>query len=106
MKSDKIKCHVCGHFAKESKFGFRGYDVRGFSCQNCGEKTIHSEDAGRIFAINKLQNEKKLHAKIAKVGNSFVFRIPKEIITALNLKDKGILEVRVASPKLITFSIA
>ncbi len=41
----------------------------------CGEKYIHPGDAEKIFAINKLVKKEWLAAEIAKVGNSFVFRV-------------------------------
>jgi hypothetical protein len=105
LEEDKLKCVFCKGWAEPSRFQFMEFYVRGWVCPKCGEKIINSEDAGKILAINKLAHEKKLTAKIAKVGNSFVFRIPKEVIVALGLKDKEVLNMSISNPKLISFAI-
>ncbi|MBI5036630.1 YgiT-type zinc finger protein, partial [Candidatus Micrarchaeota archaeon] len=92
-------------WALPDKFNFRGFEVKGWVCKKCGEKILDPEDSGRIFAINKLAQKQTLTARIAKVGNSFVFRVPMEIISALNLKDKGQLEVRIADNKRVEFTV-
>ncbi len=105
IEEDKLKCVFCSGWAAPARFHYREYLVRGWVCEKCGEKIIHHDDAGRILAINKLAHQKKLTARIAKVGNSFVFRIPKEVIVALGLKDKEVLSMSISNPKLISFAI-
>ncbi len=104
LEDEKIKCS-CGSWALSDTFSFRGFKVRGWMCGKCGQKMLDPRDSERIFAINKLSQKQTLTAKIAKVGNSFVFRVPMEIISALNLKDKEQLEVRIADNKRVEFTV-
>jgi len=104
LEEDSLKCHKCGKWAAPTSLDFRGFRVRGWECE-CGEKYINPVDAEKIFAVNKLLRKEKLVARIAKVGNSFVFRVPKELVTALGLKASGTLEIKVVGRNRICFSI-
>ena len=102
-----IKCHKCGSKAPADSFEFRGFKVRGWTCGKCGEKILNPDDAQRIFAINKLYSQKQpLTAKIAKVGNSFVLRIPKALVDALGLEEKSVMSIKVVDSKNVSFHVA
>ena len=106
LEQGSLRCTSCGGIARPDSFDFRGFRVGGWVCAKCGEKIINPDDAQRIFAINKLTQKQPLTAKIAKVGNSFVLRIPKAFVEALGLKDKNSLEIRVTAPNKITLGLA
>jgi len=86
-----MKC-VCGKIAQyKLHMKFNGYDIDGWECKSCGEAYYNPEKAERILLINKLQKH-KFYLKLSRVKSNLILRIPKEVSTALNLKESQKVE--------------
>ena len=79
----RIKC-VCGKEMKEIHTKFEGFDVRGWTC-GCGEELLNPVDVNAILKLKKAVKV-GITAKIGKVGNNLVVRIPKVIETTYHFK--------------------
>lgn len=96
MKKEKIKC-TCGKWTKPKMFHIDGFDVRGSECPKCGEGYLNSEDLYLVSEFRKIKDA-VLEGKIAKSGNSYVVRLPMELVKAFHMKKGEKVKFQVKSP--------
>ncbi len=103
LKKEKIKCQ-CGKWTRPKYFNMEGFKVRGSECSSCGEIYFNAEDANKVLIFNKIKNE-VLTGKVAKAGNSYVVRLPKKLIDALNLTVGATVKISVEDPTTVKLVI-
>lgn len=96
MKKEKLKC-VCGTWTKPKMFRIEGFQVRGSECPKCGESYLNPDDAYRLSEYRKIKDA-VLDAKVAMAGNSFVVRLPIELVRAMGLKKGETVHLSVSGP--------
>jgi hypothetical protein len=99
LSKEKIKCQ-CGEWTEPKEFNIDGFKIRGSECPACGETYFNAEDANQALVYNKIKNE-VLTGKVAKSGNSFVVRLPKKLVEALNLTAGATVTLCVEDPKTV-----
>lgn len=99
LKKEKIKCQ-CGKWTRPKHFSLEGFKVRGSECSNCGEIYFNAEDSNKALIYNKIKNE-ILTGKVAKSGNSYVVRLPKRLVDALNLTVGSTVTISIENPKTL-----
>lgn len=78
------KCDVCNKIMKKDKAMLAGIQVRSWKCLSCNNTVLHPEDAQRALFLNKLKRGVKV--KVGKLGESLIFRFPKEIADFYEIK--------------------
>ena len=96
MKKEIIKC-PCGRWTKPKIFKIEGLKVRGSECPKCGEGYFNSQDAYILSEYRKVKDG-HLEGKIAKSGNSYVVRLPIELVRAMRLEKGGTVQLKVKGP--------
>lgn len=99
LKKEKIKCQ-CGKWTRPKYFNMEGIKVKGSECSGCGEIYFNAEDANKALIFNKIKNE-VLTGKVAKSGNSYVVRLPKKLIDALNLTAGTTVKISIENPTTV-----
>ncbi len=99
LKKEKIKCQ-CGKWTRPKYFNMEEFKVRGSECPSCGEIYFNAEDSNKVLIYNKIKNE-VLTGKVAKAGNSYVVRLPKKLIDALNLSVGTTVTISIENPKTV-----
>ncbi len=84
MKKESVKC-ICGEWTKPKMFHIDGFDIRGSECPKCGESYLNGEDAYKLSEFRKIK-DMILEGKIAKSGNSYVVRLPIDVVRAMGLE--------------------
>ena len=80
-----LKCR-CGKIAAyKTHIKFNAHDIDGWACRSCGEVYYNPEKAEKILLLNKLQ-KLKYNITLSKVKSNLIFRVPKEVSDALDLK--------------------
>ena len=103
LKKERIKC-PCGKWTIPKEFKVDGFKIRGSECNNCGEIYFNSEDANRALIFNKIKND-VLSGKITKAGNSYVLRLPKRLVDALDLTVGSTVAISVEDEKTVKLVI-
>jgi hypothetical protein len=103
LKKEVIKC-ICGEWTKPKIFHIEGFDVRGSECSKCGEAYLNGEDAYKLSEFRKVKDA-ILEGKISKSGNSYVVRLPIDVIKALGLKLGEKVKLSVKNPHEIVISV-
>lgn len=103
LKKEIIKC-PCGEWTEPKIFHIEGFDVRGSECPKCGEAYLNGEDSYRLSIFRQLKNA-VLEGKISKSGNSYVLRLPINLIRALNLEKGEKVHLSVKNPHEIILSL-
>ena len=103
LKKEIIKC-VCGRWTKPKMFHIDGFDVRGSECPKCGEAYLNGEDSQRLSEYRKIKNA-IMEGRIGKSGNSYVIRVPIDVIRALGLKKGESVKLMVKKPTEIIINI-
>lgn len=79
-----------------------GITVRGFECDNCGEKLITANQHGKAIRLaNKRRNTLSLTRNMFKLGRSLAVRIPLDIVEKLRLKPKQSVELYTSAGTII-----
>lgn len=84
LEKEVIKC-VCGEWTTPKVFHIDGFDVRGSECTKCGEAYLNGEDSYKLSEFRKVKDA-VLEGKISKSGNSYVVRLPIDLIRAFGLE--------------------
>ncbi len=100
---EHIRC-ICGTKTVPKQFRLEGIKVRGSECPKCGETYFNSEDANRALIFNKIKHE-LMGGIVAKAGNSYVLRLPKELVNALGLSVGRTIDIRLDSPTEVVLCI-
>lgn len=80
-----MKCHKCNKTMKYVKgMKFNEYSIDGWKC-SCGEIFYNPEQTQKILLLNKLKKE-AIRAKLGKNRSNLILRLPKDVETALDLK--------------------
>ncbi len=81
-----------------------GFKIKGSECPGCGEAYFNAEDANKALIYNKIKNE-VMTGKITKAGNSYVVRLPKKLIDALNMTAGSTVKISVENPNTVTLLV-
>ncbi len=94
-------CTHCNRTMEKKTFTVGGFTVRGWECPRCQESVLHTEDAQKMLVFNKLKQG--LPVKVGELGNSLIFRVPKEVAKFYHI-EKG-EEVMVKAEDISNFRI-
>ena len=97
LKKEIVRC-VCGKWTKPKIFKIEGLRVRGSECPKCGEGYFNPEDASTLSEYRRIKDE-ILEGKIAKAGNSYVIRLPIELVRAMGLEKGETVRLKLQGPK-------
>ena len=103
MKKQIIKC-PCGAWTKPKIFRIEGFRIRGSECKKCGEGYFDSHDFHFLSEYRKVKDA-VLEGKVAKSGNSYVVRLPIELVRAFGLEIGETVSLKVKSPKEVVLSV-
>ena len=96
----KIKCECNGNM-KKIITKWKGIEVRGWKCIECGEELINPSDAQKALEIEKARRKNGLTVKLRKVGKSNVVTVPQAIVEVENLKSGQQLRWSIEGKKLV-----
>ncbi len=103
--SDKkgMKC-LCGNAAVETHVNIDGFKIKAWKCESCHEEYLDSAEAQFLLLMKKMQ--KKPHtAKVGVLGDSYIIRIPKEIVDYMQIKKGEKTRISLAGPHEILVSV-
>ena len=103
MKKEIIKC-PCGAWTKPKIFRMEGMRIRGSECRKCGEGYLNAFDIHLLSEYRKVKDA-VLEGKVAKSGNSYVVRLPIELVRAFGLETGETVRLKVKSPKELVMSV-
>jgi hypothetical protein len=103
MKKESVKC-ICGEWTTPKIFHIEGFDVRGSECQKCGESYLNGEDAYRLSEFRKIK-DMIMDGKISKSGNSYVVRLPIDLVRALGLESGEKVKLSLKNPHEIVMTV-
>ena len=86
LEKEIVKCQ-CGEWTEPRMFHIDGFEVRGSQCPKCSEAYLNGEDSHRLSEFRKVKDA-TLDGKISKSGNSYVVRLPIDLVRAFGL-EKG-----------------
>ena len=104
LRKEGIICVSCGTATKPRMFKIEGLDVRGSECPKCGEGYLNGEDAMKVSEYRKLKDE-IMEGKISTAGNSYVLRLPIDLIRGLGLTKGKVVKIKVRGPKEVVMTI-
>ncbi|MBU1204190.1 MAG: hypothetical protein KKG60_03945 [Nanoarchaeota archaeon] len=82
-----MKCYKCnGKMESVKGIRFNNYKIDGWKCGSCGEAYLNPEQAERILTLNKMKKQ-RFRLKLNQVRSNLILRIPKQVSTALGLKN-------------------
>ena len=87
-----VQCQCGQRFKAKSELA--GKRVK---CPKCGEGYFNSHDAYVLSEYRKVKDE-VLEGKVTKSGNSYVIRLPIELVRALGLKKGNTVQLKVQTP--------
>jgi len=96
MYKEIVKC-VCGTWTKPRMFKIEGMSVRGSECPKCHEGYLNGEDAMKLSEYRKIKDA-IMDGKISTSGNSYVLRLPMNLIKALGLTKGMVVKIKVRGP--------
>jgi len=103
LKKEIVKC-TCGEWTVPKIFHIEGFDVRGSDCPKCGEAYLNGEDANRVSVFRKIKDA-ILEGRVSKSGNSYVIRLPIDLVRALGLKKGEVVHLSVKNPHEIVINV-
>ena len=103
LKKEIVKC-TCGKWTKPKIFHIEGFDVRGSVCPKCGEAYLNGEDSYRLSEFRKVKDS-ILEGKVSMAGNSYVIRLPIDLVRALGLKKGEKVQLSVKNNHQIVLSV-
>ncbi len=103
LKKESVKC-ICGEWTKCRIFHIEGLEIRGSECPKCGEAYLNGDDSYRLSEFRKVKDA-NLEGKIAKSGNSYVVRLPIDLVRAFDLKKGKTIHLSVKNPHEIILSV-
>ena len=103
MDKESVKC-VCGEWTTPKMFHIEGFEVRGSECPNCEESYLNGEDTFKLSEFRKIKDS-ILEGRIAKSGNSYVVRLPINVVRALGLEIGEQVKLSIKTPHEIIITI-
>lgn len=103
LDKEIVKC-ICGEWTKPKIFHIEGFDVRGSECPNCGEAYLNGEDSYKLSEFRKVKDA-ILEGKVSKSGNSYVVRLPIDLVRAFSLKKGETVKLSVKNSHEIILSV-
>ena len=103
MDKESVKC-VCGEWTTPKMFHIEGFEVRGSECPSCGESYLNGEDTFKLSEFRKIKDS-ILEGRIAKSGNSYVVRLPINVVRALGLEIGEQVKLSIKTPHEIIITI-
>lgn len=103
LKKEIVKCE-CGEWTENRIFHIDGFDVRGSECPKCGEAYLNGEDSQKLSEFRKVKNA-VLDGKISKSGNSYVVRLPIDLVRAFGLEKGETVRLSVKNSHEIIMSV-
>ncbi|UCE72939.1 MAG: AbrB/MazE/SpoVT family DNA-binding domain-containing protein [Methanomassiliicoccales archaeon] len=102
-KDRAMECN-CGELTKESHTNIQGYRVKSWKCPKCGEEYIDSSDAEYVLLAGKTQKI-PIRVRIGVLGESFIIRIPREIVDLMHITRGNVVTITVAGRRDFLVSI-
>lgn len=99
----ELKCADCGTWVAPTFLNINKIRVRGWRCPKCGMEILYEADAEPLLVLNKLK--RGVSAKLGKVGNSLVVRVPKEFVNFFNLEKGGKVLLKAQDKKKIAIEV-
>ena len=103
IKGESLKC-ICGEWTNPKIFHIEGFDVRGSECPKCGESYLNGDDAYRLSEFRKVKDI-IMDGKISKSGNSYVLRLPIDLVRALGLEIGEKVKLSLKNPHEIVITV-
>ena len=103
IEKEAVRC-LCGSWTTPKIFHIEGMDVRGSECKKCGESYLNGEDAYRLSEFRKVKDA-VLEGKIGRSGNSYVVRLPIDVVRALGLEKGETVQLSIKNPHEIVISV-
>lgn len=102
-KKKGMKCQ-CGKSTDETHLNIDGFKIKAWKCESCGEEYLDSAEAQFLLMMKKMQ--KKPHtAKVGVLGDSYIIRIPKEIVEYMQIKKGEKAKISLAGPHEILVAV-
>lgn len=97
-------CLECGKPMKKTIFKIGEFNsIRGWECKDCGDTTLHQNDASIALLINKLKHGKEI--KLGELGGALIVRIPKEVVDLYHLKKGNNVTIKVRDANRIELEV-
>ncbi len=103
IEKESLRC-ICGQWTEPKIFHIEGFDVRGSECPNCKESYLNGDDAYRLSEFRKIK-DMILEGRIARSGNSFVVRLPIDMVRAFGLEPGGKVKLSARTPHEILITV-
>ena len=103
MYTEIVRC-VCGTWTKPRIFKLDGMSVRGSERPKCGEGYRNGEDAMKLSEYRKIKDA-IMDGKISTSGNSYVLRLPMNLIKALGLTKGMVVKIKVRGPNEVVVTV-
>ncbi len=103
LENESLKCK-CGEWTEPKIFHIDGFDVRGSECPHCMESYLNGDDAYRLSEFRKVK-DMILDGRIARSGNSYVVRLPIDMVRAFRLKPGGKVKLSAINPHEILITL-
>ncbi len=94
----KMKCE-CGKEMREIESEFKGFKIKGWSCE-CGEELLDPVQVNAVLKLRKLIKE-GIRARVGRVGNNLVVRLPKAIESVCNIKEGDLVSIEPSDSVLV-----
>ena len=98
-----MKCS-CGKIAEQTHINIEGYKIKAWICKTCGEEYLDSADAEFLLLSKKMKKEPHT-AKVGVLGDSYIIRIPKEIVEFMHIKKGEEAKISLVGPHEILVSV-
>lgn len=94
-----MKCR-CGGKTTEVEINVGNTKVKGWRCSKCSENYVDEKSMEKAIEMNKIMKTAMV-SKIYKSGNSYAFRIPKNVVDVLGLETGKNVSMRITPESII-----
>ena len=94
-----MKCR-CGGETVPARFNVGNVKVKGWHCPECSENYVEEKDVEKAVEMNRIMST-TMFSKIYKSGNSYAFRIPKNVVDVLGFEEGKKLGMRITPDSII-----
>jgi len=94
-----MKCR-CGGKTTEVEINVGSTKVKGWRCTKCDENYVDEKGMGKAIEMNKIMKT-AMFSKIYKSGNSYAFRIPKNVVDVLGFEEGKKLGMRITPESIV-----
>ncbi len=99
----KMKC-LCGKLAEETHVNLDGHRIKAWKCKDCDEEYLDSAEA-QFLLMRKKMEKRPLTATVGVLGDSYIIRIPKEIVEFMQIRKGEKAKITLAGPHDIMVSV-